>query len=519
MVNLNIYKMSNSIKHLSYDIKAGITVFLIAIPLCLGIAFASNAPLISGLVSGIVGGVLVGLLSGSRLSVSGPAAGLVTIVLAALVSLGSFEAFLLCVIFAGVIQLILAFLRMDVFAHYIPNSVIKGMLAGIGAILIAKQIPYAFGYSVEGISNESFIHRDGTNTIDHLYHLFNYISAGAVVISIVSIACILFFETKFVKNNKYLKFLPGSLVAIVIAVLLNSLFGLLSPSIQLVAHQLVSVPELSLDTMHHILIFPDFSQIYNPMVYVYALIIAIVATIETLLSIEAIDKLDHEKRVTPAARELKAQGVGNIVSGFLGGLPITSVIVRSSVNLENNAKSKISTIIHGLLLFAGLLIGTSLMNKIPLASLSVILIYTGYKLVNEKILRQMYHSGVSQLIPFLLTLTFVFLTDILTGVALGLIVSLLFVINRYYNLHKVRVLDKGDEIVMILPSYTTFLSKLVIQKRLVEISEGKNIIFDLSNSKYIDIEIKEVMQDFIVVVEANNKTVNVKDPNNSFCIT
>ena len=510
--------MNTSVKNLSYDIKAGITVFLIAIPLCLGIAFASNAPLISGLVSGIVGGVLVGYLSGSRLSVSGPAAGLVTIVLSALVSLGSFQAFLLCVIFAGVIQIIFAFLRMDVFAHYIPNSVIKGMLAGIGVILITKQIPYAFGYSAEGIANESFIDMDGSNTIDHLFHLFNYISAGAVVISIVSITCILFFETKFVKNNKYLRFLPGSLVAIIIAIMLNSLFGLLSPSIQIVAHQLVSVPNLDLDTMHHTLIFPDFSQIYNPMVYMYALIIAIVATIETLLSIEAIDKLDHEKRVTPAARELKAQGIGNIVSGFLGGLPITSVIVRSSVNLENNAKSKISTMIHGVLLFAGLLIGTSLMNKIPLASLSVILIYTGYKLVNEKLLRQMYHSGVSQLIPFLLTLVFVFLTDILTGVALGLIVSLLFVVNRYYNLQKIRVLDKGDEVVLILPSYTTFLSKPLIQKEFVQISEGKNILFDLTNSKYIDIEIKEVMQDLMVIAEANNKTVDIKDPNNSFLL-
>ena len=358
-----------SFAQLKSDLPAGIVVFLVAVPLCLGIALASGAPFFSGMISGIVGGILVGALSNSQLSVSGPAAGLAAVVLASITQLGAFETFLLAVVFAGLFQLVLGFLKAGAIANYYPSSVIKGLLTAIGIIIILKRIPYAFGYNKDAIGDLTFLQVDGQNSFSEILMAISKIDLGASLIAFLCLSILILFEQPFVK--KRLKLLPGGLVAVLVALGLNQLFVSTGSSLAISGDQLVNVPvAASLSDFWGFFTFPDFSQITNPQVYLVALTIAAVASIETLLCIEAVDKLDPKKRVTSTNRELVAQGIGNMASGLVGGLPITSVIVRSSANLNANAQSKLSTIIHGFLLLICVSLIPVLLNKIPLAALA-----------------------------------------------------------------------------------------------------------------------------------------------------
>jgi len=502
-------------KNLSYDIKAGVTVFLVAIPLCLGIALASGVPVISGMIAGVIGGIVVGALSGSPMSVSGPAAGLVAVVLAAITVLGSFQMFLLAVVFSGIIQIFFGYFKAGIIAHYIPYSVIKGMLAAIGIILICKQIPHAVGYDNNFEGSLSFIQEGGSNTLSELLHIINHISLGAIIIALISFFCLYLFSLKSFKKHSLFKYMPGALIAIIVAALLNKIFQLYIPGIALYGQHLVHVPNVDFNNLNSVLFFPDFNGLTNILVYKYAFIIAIIGSIETLLCIEAADKIDPEKRVTPTGKELKAQGIGNIVSGLIGGLPITSVIVRTSVNVENNAKSKVSTIIHGLLLTLSLFVGANLINQIPLASLAAILIVVGYKLVNEKLIRDMFHRGLSQFIPFIVTIAAVFFTDIFTGVLCGLIVSVIFILKSYYKLQNFELEQDvaGKKYSFIFSSYTTFLSKASIQKELNLIPNDHTVILSFEKARIIDSEIKEIIEDFLIHAKSNNIKVEINDRN------
>ena len=373
--------MKNYFSSLKNDLSAGIVVFLVAVPLCLGIALASGAPFFSGMIAGIVGGIVIGCISNSQLSVSGPAAGLTAIVLAAITQLGNFQTFLLAVVFAGILQIILSILKAGTISNYFPSNVIKGMLTAIGIIIIMKQIPHAFGYDKDTEGDFYFLQADGYNTFSALLHPLTHIDLGATLITIISIFILIIWEKPFIKNR--VKYIPGGLIAVIVAVLLNTLFINTNPMLALSGEHLVNVPIANgVKGFLDLFTFPDFSQITNPQVYMVAFTLAIVASIETLLCIEAVDKLDPLKRNTSTNRELLAQGVGNIVSGLIGGLPVTSVIVRSSANVNANAHTKVSTIFHGTLLLVCVLFIPTILNQIPLAALAAILLVTGYKLCN-----------------------------------------------------------------------------------------------------------------------------------------
>ena len=485
-------------KHISYDAKAGITVFLIAIPLCLGISLASGVPPVSGIISGIIGGLVIGFLSGSNLSVSGPAAGLVSVVITALAVLGSFQLFLTAIMIAGVIQIIFGYARAGVIAHYIPYSVIKGMLAAIGLILIFKQIPHALAHDHLYEGSLDFFQKDGSNTITEFISMFKHFSLGPVIISFASFFGLYLFSRPILKKFKFFQIVPSALLIVIIAAVINILLKRYFPSIALAKDELVNIPTFSFDQFNQFFTFSHFQGFENILVYKYAFIIAIIGSIETLLSVEAADKLDPKKNVTPTSRELKAQGVGNILSGFFGGLPITSVIVRTSVNIENKAKTRFSTIIHGLLLLLSLFFAASLINTIPLAVLAVLLISVGYKLVNERLIKEMFQKGANQFIPFMVTLLCVFFTDILLGVLCGLIISIFFILRNYYTMQNFDL--KHDESTLkytfTFSSYTTFLSKAGIQQALNKIPKASEVILDFSRAIIIDAEIREMINDF-----------------------
>ncbi|MEM8890951.1 MAG: SulP family inorganic anion transporter, partial [Bacteroidota bacterium] len=360
--------------NLKYDLPASIVVFLVATPLCLGIALASGAPLFSGIIAGIVGGIVVGMLSGSDIGVSGPAAGLAVIVLNAITSLGAYETFLLAVVIAGVIQTALGFLRAGIIGYYFPSSVIKGMLSGIGIIIILKQIPHAFGYDKVPEGSLAFEQADSQNTISELTNMLNYIEPGALIITAISLAILILWERPFMKRIKLFQLVQGPLVAVVMGIVLNLVFAAAFPNLAIDAKHLVQIPVAEgISGFLGLFTLPDFSQIGNPEIYITAITIAVVASLETLLCVEATDKLDPYKRITPTNRELKAQGVGNFLSGMVGGLPVTQVIVRSSANIQSGGRTKMSAIIHGFfLLFAAMLI-PSILNMIPLATLAAIL--------------------------------------------------------------------------------------------------------------------------------------------------
>jgi len=494
--------MKNMFTHLRNDLPASVVVFFVAVPLCLGIALGSGAPLFSGIIAGIVGGIVVGLASGSALGVSGPAAGLAVIVLGSIAALGgSWETFLLAVVLMGIIQLIAGFLKLGFIAYYFPSSVIKGMLSGIGLLIILKQIPHAFGYDKDYEGDFSFAQMDGENTFSELGKMIDFINPGAIVISVICLAILLLWDLVLTKKHKIFGMLNGPLVAVITGIVLHYLFiqGLLPFSLK--PEQVVSLPvPSSLGDFFSQFTFPDFSQLTNPQVYSIAFVLAIVASLETLLCVEATDKLDPDKRVTPTNRELKAQGLGNIVSGLIGGLPLTQVIVRSSANITFGGKTKLSAILHGLYLFIAAITIANLLNMIPLATLATILFIVGYKLAKPSLFKAIYKQGKEHFIPFLATIIGILLTDLLTGIGIGMAFAFYYLLlNNYRNAYDVKdVSNSPHDHHIVLSEEVSFLNKGGILQMLNDIPENSKVLIDASLSKFIHRDVIEIIQDYII---------------------
>ncbi len=433
-------KIQNLLTNAKHDLPASIVVFFVALPLCLGIALASGAPLFSGIIAGIVGGIVVGALSGSQIGVSGPAAGLSVVVLGYIASLGnSWEAFLLAVVLAGLLQVIAGFMKMGNIARYFPESVVKGMLSGIGIIIILKQIPHAIGYNAEFKDDFDFDTLDAANTSSSLMHMLEHITPNAVIIAVISMFLLVFWNKFFDKKLKFLKAIPAPLVAVVAGITLSNF-------LHLEETQIVTIPLFSsLGEFLGNFTTPDFSQIYNKEIYGIALVIAVIASLETLLCVEATDKLDPQKRVTPGNRELKAQGVGNIISGLIGGLPITQVVARSSANIEFGAKTKLSAIIHGFLLLICVILVPNLLNMIPLATLACVLLLVGYKLAKPEIFAEVYKSGHENFLPFVTTILGMLAFDLLKGVGIGMMVATFFILRHNYHNKKLTLIPADED--------------------------------------------------------------------------
>lgn len=501
--------------NLKHDLPASIVVFLVATPLCLGIALASGAPLFSGVIAGIIGGVVVGLVSGSPLGVSGPAAGLAVIVLNAITTLGTWETFLLAVVLAGLIQLVLGFVRAGIIGYYFPSSVIKGMLSGIGLIIILKQIPHAFGYDEVPEGTMDFVQPDSENTFSELANMLNYVQPGAIIITLVSLFLLIFWERPFMKKVKIFQWIQGPLMAVVAGILLNLGFQAFAPQLAVDARHLVQLP-VAEDFAGFLGLFtlPDFSQITNSAVYTTAFTIAIVASLETLLCVEATDKLDPYQRVTPASRELKAQGIGNMISGFLGGLPVTQVIVRSSANIQSGGRTKASAVLHGFLLFFAVLLIPAVLNLIPLASLAAILIVVGYKLAKPSLFKSMYRLGKYQFIPFIVTIVGILMTDLLIGIGLGMGVAVFFILlnnlrNPYFFTEEAHD-EKGDTLIIHLSEDVSFLNRASIMKTLDAIPPHTKVIIDASKSVNIDYDVYEIIREFESKSQLNNIDLTIK---------
>lgn len=484
-------------KTLRADFPASIVVFLVALPLCLGVALASGAPLFSGVIAGIIGGIVVGSLSKSPLSVSGPAAGLTVIVLDAIEGLPTFEAFLLAVTLAGVIQIALAATRSGIAAEFVPSSVITGMLAAIGLILILKQVPHAIGYDGNFEGTFEFVQADGSNTFSAIITAVRqHLSPGAILIALASLTFLFWWDKARPKNGP-LRFVPGPLVVVLIGVGGNALLGVLKPGWQLGASHLVQVPiAKSMSEFTSFFATPDFSQIGNSAVWTVALTLAIVASLESLLSVKAVDELDPQRRTTPKNREMMAQGGGNIISGLIGGLPITSVIVRSSANVDAGAQSKVSTMLHGIWLLLSVALIPVLLNLIPLAALAAVLIATGYKLVKPELFTKRYKQGWTQFVPFFVTIVAILFTDLLIGIVIGLIVGFVFVVARNFRPAITFVSDDGDCLIRARRNLY-FIHKYELQKELSQVPDNSNLLIDLSSTSYVDLDNVDIINAFI----------------------
>ncbi len=559
-------KKINLFANLKSDFSSGLVVFLVALPLCLGIALASGAPLFSGIISGVIGGIVVGYLSQSHLSVTGPAAGLTAIVLTAITDLGSFNAFLLAVVLAGILQLALGFLKAGSISNYFPNNVIEGMLAGIGVIILLKQIPHAFGYDADYEGDMSYNQPDGQNTFSELFAIFDYVNAGAVIITTISLLILIIWPK--IELFKKIKIVPPALIAVIVSILINEFFIQSGSGLVILQEHLVNLPvPQSIDEFKSVFVFPDVSQIINSKVWVVAITIAVVASIETLLCIEASDRMDVQKRYTNTNVELKAQGIGNIISGLLGGLPMTSVVVRTTANNAAGAKSKMSAIVHGVLLLVSVVSIPFILNKIPLATLAAVLLLIGYKLAvpnikhftkkmpaalnilmllivvllvilknadnsNLKIIAAVVVLGqfiyvvfkhqkdkgfMLQLarkqylyFPFFATIIAVVFTDLLKGVALGMIISILFVLKgnmqRAYTFKKGEY-QEGDIIHIDLAQEVSFLNKAAIKQTLASIPGNASVIINASDTVYIDYDVLVLIKEF---KKAHAKSENIK---------
>ena len=514
-INLMKHKINLSpLKNFKYDIPASIVVFLVAMPLCLGIAMASGAPLFSGIIGGIIGGIVVGSLSGSPLGVAGPAAGLAVIVLNAITELGGFEIFLVSVIIAGIIQIIIGYAKAGIVAYYFPSSVIHGMLAGIGVLIFLKQIPHAFGYDGDPIGDFEFFQLDGQNTVSGIIHVVKQIHPGILIVSAVSLLILVLWNTKFMKKFTFTKLIQGPLVVVIVGIVLGKVFQH-SALLNITSAHLVSIPiSESFEQLTSNLIFPDFSALSNPDVYITGVIIAVVASLETLLSVEATDKQDPFKRITPTNRELRAQGVGNILSGFIGGLPVTQVIVRSSANMQSGGRTKTSSIIHGILLLISIITIPRLLNMIPLGALAAILILVGYKLANPALFKKMYSQGLGQFVPFLVTIIGIVFTDLLFGIFIGMVVAVSIILYNNYKIPykmKRELLDGRENIKICLSEDVTFLNKASIQRFLNEIPDDTHVIIDAANTHFIHYDVLEILEDFKVNSELRGITVDTID--------
>ncbi|NML69346.1 SulP family inorganic anion transporter [Chryseobacterium sp. RP-3-3] len=502
-------KKTSFIGGIKENFPSGLVVFLVALPLCLGIALASGAPPLSGVISGIVGGLVVGFLSNSNISVSGPAAGLTAIVLTAITDLGAFELFLCAGIIAGLIQLILGFIRAGSISNYFPNNVIEGMLAAIGIIIILKQIPHAMGFDKDYEGHES-IFDNGLN-FGYFTELFGAVHIGAIVVTLFSVGILIAWDK--IPALKRMKMLPGALVAVAAGILLNELFKLSGSSLAIGTQHLVSLPvPKSLDDFKNLVTMPDFNGFTNPKVWVVGATIAIVASIETLLCIEASDRLDKQRRITDTNLELKAQGIGNLISSFIGGLPMTSVVVRSSANANAGATSKMSAMIHGVLLLVCVLTIPFILNLIPLATLAAVLILVGYKLAKPATFKHFWHLGKFQFIPFVATVVAVVATDLLKGVGIGLAISVFYILQgnmkRAYYLSREKLND-ADEITIKLAEEVSFLNKAAIKKTLKNVKSNSTVTIDARGTSYIATDVLEMIQDF-ANIRAKEEDINVE---------
>ena len=486
-------------KNLKSDIPASVVVFFVALPLCLGIALASGAPLFSGLIAGIIGGIVVGFLSGSAIGVSGPAAGLAAIVLVAISTLGGFENFLLAVVLGGIIQVIFGVLKAGVIGYYFPSSVIKGMLTGIGIIIVIKQIPYFFGYDKTLAANASF------------FEMFNFISPGATLIACIGLGILILWNVWLSKSFKVFQIIQGPVVAVTVGIVYyiltkdNATWAI--DNSMLVS---VPVPDDLLSFLGQFS-FPNFDQITNPQIWVTAFTIALVASLETLLCVEATDKLDPRKRVTPTNRELIAQGSGNIISGLIGGLPITQVIVRSSANIQSGGKTKTSAIVHGFLLLISVLIIPTLLNKIPLSVLAAVLFIVGYKLAKPQLFVTIYKQGWKQFVPFIVTILGIVFTDLLIGIGLGLAVGIIVIlIKSFQNSHFLHIEDNTNgskKMKITMAEEVTFINKGAILKELEQIAPDTNLEIDVRKTRFLDYDIVEILEDFSL--KAKNRNIEI----------
>lgn len=481
-------------KNLKKDLPASVVVFLVALPLCLGIALASGAPLFAGIITGIVGGIVTASISGSQLSVSGPAAGLTVIVLTSITALGSFELFLAAVVIAGLFQIILGLIKAGTIGNYFPSSVIDGMLAAIGVILILKQIPHAVGYDKDFEGDEGFSQVGDENTFTALLSAFDHINFGAVIISSIAIAVLIFWP-----KIKQLSSVPAALIVVVLGIALGNAFD--GTNLALMADQKVQIPIVNdFDQFIGLFTFPDFSNLANKELWRVAITIAIVASLETLLSLEAVDKIDPIKRVSPTNRELIAQGIGNTFAGLIGGLPMTAVIVRSSANVMAGGRTKMSAIFHGIWLLIALLFIPKLINLIPLSALAAILLMTGFKLAKPTLIVKMYKLGWAQFIPFIVTLLAVVFTDLLIGVAIGMSVGVLYILrtnmrNAYF--YKLEKSSDGSKVYKLeLSEEVSFLNKGAILTALTSMPADSKVIINAERSQYIDHDVLEILYNF-----------------------
>ena len=486
------------IKSIPADLPASIVVFLVALPLCLGVALASNAPLFSGIIAGIVGGIVVGLFSRSHLSVSGPAAGLTAIVAAAITALPSYEAFLVAVVYAGMLQIMFGILKAGVIGDYVPGSVIKGMLAAIGLILILKQLPHLIGYDTDFEGDTSFMQADKENTFSEIFKAVKYITPAA---ALVGFACILFFLgwEKWVANKKgFIKMIPAPLLVVLLGVGIHEIIRANAADHSIDPQHMVSLPVAnSAREFFSFFTLPDWQYFLDKEVLFTAITLALVASLESLLSIEAVDDLDPYQRVTPTNRELKAQGLGNIVSGMLGGLPVTSVIVRSSANVSAGARTKMSTIYHGILLLLCVAFIPVLLNHIPKAALAAILILTGYKLAKPSLFIHFYKKGWDQFLPFVMTITAILFTDLLKGVLTGIAVGIFFIVRSNFRT-AVMVVNDGNKYLFRFRKDVSFLNKPLVKSRLEKIPANSYVLIDASRADFIDSDILETVKDFML---------------------
>ena len=484
----------NLIRH---DGPAGTVVFLVALPLCMGIALASGAPLFTGIIAGVIGGLVISVLSGSQVSVSGPAAGLAVIVANAIASLGDYRIFSLAVLLSGAMQLAMGIARLGIIGDYFPNAVIKGMLAAIGVVIVLKQIPHCLGYDKDFFGDQNFFSQGEGNTVADLFASVAAPGMGSVTITIMSLLILIFWDRIAAKLGKVPKMVPAPLVVVLAGIAANELFAYVLPVLHISASEhLVSlpVPESVRDFFAQFK-FPDFNAITNPDVWTVALTLAVVASLETLLSLEAADRIDPYKRISPPSRELRAQGIGNMLSGLIGGLPITSVVVRTSANVYAGARTWMSSFIHGVLLLSTTMFIPSFLNKTPLASLAAILVVIGFKLTRPTLYKEMYRAGLDQFLPFVITVLAVVFSDLLTGVFVGFFCGIFFVIRTNHH-DAITIVHQDNFYLMRFNKNASFVNKYEVRSKLRKLPEGAHVIIDGSRALYMDRDIREVIDDF-----------------------
>jgi MFS superfamily sulfate permease-like transporter len=501
---------ATSLNRLAKEGSAGVVVFLVALPLCLGIALGSAAPLFGGIISGVVGGIVVGLLSGSQVSVSGPAAGLAVIVLTAIQTLGSYEAFLVVVVLSGVFQLAFSVLHLGKIVDYVPHSVIKGMLAGIGLLIILKQIPHALGRDNDFMGNFKFLEAGGNTMLSDIASAVAGATAGPTIIFLFSLFLLLVWD-KAGKRFRVFQLVPGPLAVVAMGIALNQLFGRLAPSLYVtnVKHLVdLPVPE-NLAAFFHQFTLPDFAAISNKAVWTTALTIAVVGSLETLLSLEAADRLDPYKRISSSDRELRAQGVGNIVSGLIGGIPVTSVVVRTAANVEAGGRTRLSTVIHGVLLLGTVIFLPGVLRLTPLASLATILIVVGFKLTKPALYRETFRQGWDQFVPFIVATVAVVFLDLLTGVLVGLACGVFFVIRTNHH-DAITVVNLDSNYLFRFTKDASFVNKNEFRRKLRQLPEGATLLVDGTRALFIDHDILEILDDFRQMARHKNIHIDVK---------